>query len=480
MAGDAETLIREEAPLPSRWGWYAAGIALLAASLLLRQTLLVMPGLLLIVLGLVPALWYHVAFRNLSCTRSLSQHHAEIGDELWLNIAVTNRGLLPLPRLELFDEVPEEGLAIRGARLLPSVKPTRMVLANAFSLWIAQRLERRYRVLCRARGVYTVGPGRLVSSDPFGIVSRELLLERVEHLVVYPLTVPLERLNVPARALLGTVRVKHTLIDDPLSMAGVRPYMRGDDPRRIHWKASARMNSLHSKIYDSATHPALILLADVRTYAHGTVGYDPDLLELALSVTASVARWALDHSYPVGLYSNGLLADVEAAATVESADGAMAHQEQPERDAGRTGSLSHSVRVSPSTHPQQIERIRDALARLVPYFAAPIPQIVTEMIPQLSYGSTIVYVGTVTALEPAAIAHLEDLRVHGHAVLLLLTGERDPENLRMPWIRVGDQATWQRLVRDSLGEQSGSPRHETGSSPQSHPVPALNLEASHA
>src|SRR5262249_56066977 len=70
------------------------------------------------------------------------------------------------------------------------------------------------------------------------------------------------------------------------------------------------------RVDDPATRHTLILLLDVRTLSRALMSYDPALVELAVSVTASVAAWAHGRRYAVGLYANGPLNAPELGAQV--------------------------------------------------------------------------------------------------------------------------------------------------------------------
>ena len=71
--------------------------------------------------------------------------------------------------------------------------------------------------------------------------------------LVYPKVVPLEGYDLASRRPIGEVLLTHRLFEDPTRIAGVRGYEPGDPLNRIHWKATARTGSLHSKIHEPST-----------------------------------------------------------------------------------------------------------------------------------------------------------------------------------------------------------------------------------
>jgi uncharacterized protein (DUF58 family) len=452
MAYDTDMPAIPDEKLLSRRPWYVIGALLILASLLLRQPLLFIAALLIAALGAVPEIWYRFCLSAVKVRRTFSAQRAEIGDEILLTLTIENGKLLPLPHLDIEDEVPEEGLSIRGGYLETSVKPLRAILVNTLSLWAFQRVTRRYRVRCLARGVYTFGPIKLESGDPFGLLTREAALDDEEHLLVYPLTVPLARLGLPSRAPFGERPTPRRLLEDPLQIAGARPYVLGDDPRRIHWKATARTATLQSKVYEPSAHHTLVLFVDLRTYTDPTRGYDPALLELALCAAASVATWGIEHGYAVGLYANGMLLSAGAPElTISTSSRSTGDDDTLEHVRAAGVALLHA-QLAPSARPEQLVRIQQALARVFPYWVGPMAGILARELKRLPTGSTAVYIGAARTLDDEGIALLEQMRRHGHAVTTLLTGAETVDTGRVPVMRLGDANTWHELYAETLAE----------------------------
>ena len=458
--GQAPRFVSDENIL-SRRPWYIVGLALLGVSLILRDQVLFVSGLAVLALGVIPEIWYRFCLSDMSVRRELGVDHARIGDETPYIITIENRKLLPLPRLDLDDETPEECRVV-GAVMQPSYKTGRAMLTDVFSLWATQRVVRRYRMRLIQRGAYTFGPLRLRSGDPLGILTREEKIDQPARLIVHPLVTPLDRLGLPARAPFGDLATPRQLLTDPLRVAGVRDYVAGDDPRHIHWKASARTGSLHTKVFEPSAHHTLTIFLDLRTFGrnerlfgHGQfVGVDRDLSELAISAAASVASWGLEQGYSVGLCANGTMLTDEDIMwqprdSDRSGDGAVGTSAgrvltaNTRRSAGR-------LRIAPSGDGGQAQRVLDALARLVAYVPRPIHDIVTEESHRLPYGSTVVYVGAAEALGGEGVEAFSRLRSAGHSVTLLLTGETPLVTRRLPSFRLGGVATWRQLLGEAL------------------------------
>lgn len=473
----------------SRRPWYLVGALLLLISLALRNPLLFVAGLGVLALGAIPEIWYRFCLSDVTVRRVLDTERAEIGAEISFIITIENRKLLPLPRLDVDDEVPVDCRLV-GAVVQPSYKTGRATLTNAFSLWATQRVVRRYQMRVVERGAYTFGPMLLQSGDPLGILTREEVIEQPARLLVHPLVMPLERLGLPARAPFGDSATPRRLLADPLRVAGVRGYAPGDDPRHIHWKATARTGALHTKVFEPSAHHTLTIFLDLRTFgrddrlfAHGQfVGVDHDLSELAISAAASVASWALEQGYAVGLCANGTMQthDDTIWRPKESAAG------EPGATLGGVAAISAGrsvgrLRIAPSTDSGQSLRLLDALARLIAFVPRPIHDIVVEETSRLPYGSTVVYVGAAQALGGEGVEAFSRLRSAGHSVTLLLTGDTPLVTRRLPSLRLGGSATWRELLGGTLAtyglDADGQPLPPDAAQPDSASDARPSLEA---
>ncbi len=92
--------------LVKRRPWYVLAVALLVLSAITRQPIAFLAAVFSFVIGIVPELWYRSALRDLVVHQQVSQKRAFFGEAVALSISVENRKLLPLPWLEVEDEIP--------------------------------------------------------------------------------------------------------------------------------------------------------------------------------------------------------------------------------------------------------------------------------------------------------------------------------------------------------------------------------------
>lgn len=176
----------------------------------------------------------------------------------------------------------------------------------------------RTRAVCRwvwvppCRGEYPATPPAVASGFPFGVweAGRPAAVEG--RLLVWPRTFPVGPVpaaggdeaegGTPARQRVGATG----------EVVGVRPYRRGDSPRRIHWPQSAKHDRLVVCELQPTARPAVLVVLDTDPAAH-TPGPDGSF-EWAVRVAASLAKGWLEDGAAVGLAWAGGVVPVNAGA----------------------------------------------------------------------------------------------------------------------------------------------------------------------
>ena len=172
--------------------WLVAAGVLLVIGLTSQQVPLILVSLLFLLTSGVCRMWNRCCLSRLEYRRRLSSRRVFFGEDVYLEIAVSNRKPLPLPWIEIKDEIPPE-VTLPETAAAPVFEPDRQLLSELFSLGWYQMIKRRYRLQCRQRGRFIFGPARVSSGDPFGFSRREAVFPKVDTLIVYPRILPLER-----------------------------------------------------------------------------------------------------------------------------------------------------------------------------------------------------------------------------------------------------------------------------------------------
>jgi len=329
------------------------------------------------------------------------------------------------------------------------------------------------------------GPTVLRSGDVFGFLNREESLSNRQYLLVYPLVVPITRFGLPSHHPFGDNRAPRRMLEDPSRVIGVRDYMYGDDLRRVHWKATAHMMQLQSKVYQATTTYTLVLFLNIVSQLDAWYGIRPELQELAICATASVADWALDQGYAVGLYTNTIMYMPEMGMSISTSQPSSSldqlgelssavpqNADEKEKDHLREVVLADQlnrrrIHLPPASNEEQRKRIMEVLARVQSYFGSSIEELIQIERTRLPAGATVVVV-TSTVSDPLLDA-LSRVKRSGHAVTILYVGD-SPLSMTLGGLAVyhiGGEETW----KDLLANNS---RIETGSS---QAVEASELEA---
>jgi uncharacterized protein (DUF58 family) len=154
------------------------------------------------------------------------------------------------------------------------------------------------------RGVHAVGPMVHLRTDPLGLLRRRSSWAGVEELLVRPGLTSLRALDPGLISDLDGVPSDHPASSD-LAFHALREYVPGDDLRHVHWRSSAKADTLLVRQYvETRRNEATVLLdGDLKAYADGAE------FEVAVSAAASVAVRAMRDDFEVTL----VCGDVHAA-----------------------------------------------------------------------------------------------------------------------------------------------------------------------
>lgn len=405
--------------------WIAlAGFFGLLGLIFHQSSLLIMSTLLLTVIP-VAWLWNRYALHSVAYERVLSERRAFVGEEVDLSIQINNRKLLPVAWLKTEDEMPL-AVPLIGDRLSPTHKENVGILVNLLSLRWHERVKRRFRLHCAQRGYYRLGPVRLQASDVFGLFTCSRMDVKEETLIVYPEVLSLEALGLPEKDPFGDSKADVRMFADPSRAVGLRDYSSGDSLKHIHWKATARQQRLQVKVYEPTMSPQWVLFLNVNTLPEPLQGSNPQILERAISVVASIASYGVEHKHLVGIIANG----------------SLPHSDQP-------------LKVLPGRSPQQLMRILEALAAVTAFSTARMDRLMETESPKLPWGATLVAVTGVAS--ESLLATLLRLKEAGRRVALVTVGvEVTPQELpgipiyRVPLDASANEEMWALQVEEVL------------------------------
>lgn len=375
-----------------RFPWPLCG-ALLAAAALSRAPAVLILAIASFAAWAVTELTARAALASLDVRAMVQPDRMVAGESFTVDLVITNRKPLPVPWLEVRLGLPEGIVPDPAVPGMPKGS-----VGAGFAPRSHERVTLRFAVRAPQRGAYVLGPVKVRSGDWLGFVQVERTEVAPLAVVAYPVPLAVaDRHRVSLRPLSETA-TRRGLLPDPLRFRGVRAHVPGDPTKEIHWKASARLRALQTKLYEPATSLDAIFLLNVATHEQFWIQADPTRTELVISATAELIRLAAAAGRQIGLVTNGL--------------DNVTH-ERPRSALGRG--------------PRPIARSLEILARLGPYAAASPEQAFLRERGRLPWGATLVLV--TPGIEPPLAAAALALRRAHHRVLVLVL-DRPTEAVR--------------------------------------------------
>lgn len=221
--------------------------------------------------------------RRIKVERTWLPDHPVAGDEIRMNINVSCEGGLPPLWLQVEDEL----LAHAGGG------NTAGPGSKIFLSGLRRDYQAEYTMPSLPRGIYKETTLRLSWGDPFGWFKRSRSIGTEKPLVVYPATLAESLPEASAQGGLeegGAFSPNSTLLSS--APGRLRAYMPGDPLRFIHWKYSAKKDTLLSRISEEQEAEASYLLLSTSTddYVTSSSSGSEESFETAVSAAASWLR----------------------------------------------------------------------------------------------------------------------------------------------------------------------------------------------
>ena len=232
-----------------------------------------------------------MVYAGLSIERDEPALRAYQHEVVSVRIRIVNRSFVPIPHLVVTDNPGSLYTGNENARLM--------------SLRASERTELHYEIRGMNRGAYRIGPISVRFSDPLGLYPVAMTIHKEARFIVYPRIYPVN-LSVHRGLPAGSITTSSRIYEDPTRYRAVREYVPGDEMRRVNWKASARLGSLHSTEWlPTINVPVMILLnltastyEQRNRYAH---------TERTIDAAASLVHHLAHRGQEVGLVTTGII-----------------------------------------------------------------------------------------------------------------------------------------------------------------------------
>jgi uncharacterized protein (DUF58 family) len=158
------------------------------------------------------------------------------------------------------------------------------------------------QVTPKRRGLHTFDRYQISTSFPFGFIKRAVERRNLDAIVVHPAIASVDprllALCLPAEKTGPTMRPKRGGIDD---FYGLKEHRKGENPRFIYWRRSARTGVLVAKEMTQVAPPRLLVMVD--TYISQRTRAEHAQVEKTIAMAASLISAALEQGLPVGVHA---------------------------------------------------------------------------------------------------------------------------------------------------------------------------------
>ena len=271
-------------PTTRGWALAGAGLGLIALWYVLGDRELLLAAVFLLGALLTALIYIRFHRPRARISRRLGSAAVHDGDTVQVTLSVRNASRRKISNISLIDEV----VSLGAARFeIAEVEGESTVTAS-------------YRVMCRPRGVYQVGPARGRSSDPLRIAEMATPDGPVDSLIVFPKVevlkgFPVVRGQDPT---LAAARPEHAQRGGE-DFYTLREYQRGDDLRRVHWPTSAKTDQLMIRQLETPWQSRALVLLDVRAEVYEST----QAFETAVSGAATVITHLVGAGFDADLWA---------------------------------------------------------------------------------------------------------------------------------------------------------------------------------
>ncbi len=233
-------------------------------------------------------IWARIHAGKLEVTVERASDRLQVGQQAEARVRLKSRSSFTKVWLEAEDESDMPGAPARTVVTLP---------AHGARNW-------KLSVACARRGVYSAGPVRITTGDPFGLFRFTRNYGERRRLLVLPRPEELPYFWSPAAQLPGEGTVRRRTHYVTPNASGVREYYPGDSYNRIHWRSTARLGRLMVKTFEMDPTSNVWVLLDLEGQVQAGEG-DESTEEYGVRVATSLAYHFVQSNRILGLMAYG-------------------------------------------------------------------------------------------------------------------------------------------------------------------------------
>jgi uncharacterized protein (DUF58 family) len=217
------------------------------------------------------------------------------GENIFLCDILTNGKILPLPWVHVSYTLPRSLVVKNDANIKYKQGERRNQL---FFVGMKKTVTKKTSVLCVKRGFYEVTNCLMMCNNllmnGYKTVNQDLRFG----LLVYPRHTEFPESVFPFKKILGEILARRYINPDPFTFKGLREFQPFDSLRQINWKATARLGSPISNVYDFTITQEITILLNLEHYGKNNRDF---VHEEAIRLAAYLCRQCIALGIPVSL-----------------------------------------------------------------------------------------------------------------------------------------------------------------------------------
>jgi len=363
------------------WGALVLLVVFYVASQFIKDIAFTRAAAVILILIVTGLLWTNETLGSISVTRSAREFRQQAGQIFNEQFSIQNKGRLPKLWIEIIDE---SGIGkTHGSRFISWLR--------GFSSWPYVT-----HTVLNKRGVYELGPTRVVAGDPFGLFYREMLIPGHDKIMVLPYYEPITSFLTPAGYLPGGKALRTRSLEVTPYAVGVRQYLPGDPLRRIDWKSSARLDRLMVKEFEQDPESNVWIILDASEQSNEVISGSSIPPGDEKDASKTLYSLAERHLYKLPREPFEYAVSLAAALCDFYVKG--------EKSIGLLMDGQGLFKLSPDLGARQLDKLFEALAIIKPEGNASFAELIESQIVSIPKGSTIVLISATTRREIATIA----------------------------------------------------------------------------
>jgi len=213
--------------------------------------------------------------KSLKIERNISELKLACKEQIIVSFSLKNYSRLPVFSCYYFDEAPY--LLVYGD------KNSGMVDLRPYETKLIS-----YKISAQNRGLYTIGPVRVRTTDPLGLFTMDYEVHAELNITVRPERIKLITETFPGFPQ-GHLKIQNPVYEDITMRRSIREYQNGDEQKRVNWRASAKFNKLFTNQYEASYDAPFFVFLNLaeEDYPLQSRGY---YTEKAIQMAASIVE----------------------------------------------------------------------------------------------------------------------------------------------------------------------------------------------